>query len=234
MQILIVEDDRDIASLLGRAFEMEGFGADCVHGGSEAIETASRPPFGAIVLDVTLPGPSGFEVCRHLRAGGPNQRTPIILLSARDGVADKVEGLSAGADDYMTKPFAFEELLARVRAQTRERKAHASAASPVSPPPGVLTLDPKLRSAEMNGRRVTLTAREYKLLELFVRHEGKLLTRAQVLEALWDESCATSFNVVDVYVGYLRRKLEQFGSGRRRSLIRTVRGAGYVLSTGGV
>jgi DNA-binding response OmpR family regulator len=234
MAILIVEDDQDIASLLCRAFEMEGYEAESVHTGADAVDTAGRRAYDTIVLDVILPGMSGIEVCRRLRAAGPNMHSSIIMLSARDTVPDRVEGLSAGADDYMTKPFAFEELLARVRAQKRQWVPQPPLAPDRKRICAGLTMTPKLRKIEANNRRVVLTEREFELLELFVRHEGDTLSRTQIANALWGDQRGVSGNLVDVYVGYLRRKLDEVGKGRTRPVIRTVRGIGYVLTANGM
>jgi DNA-binding response OmpR family regulator len=228
MPILIVEDDEDISSLLRRAFELEGYEVDCARSTDEAIETAKRQPYDTIILDIILPGGSGIEVCRRLRADGPNMSAPIIMLSARDAVPDRVEGLSAGADDYMTKPFAFEELLARVRAQKRRQTPKDTQPAAGKPPAPGLNLNHKLREVEFNGRRVELTEREFDLLELFIKHEGEPLSRGQLFDALWGGQGGVSVNVVDVYVGYLRKKLAGFGKGGR-PIIQTVRGVGFVL-----
>lgn len=228
MAILIVEDDEDISSLLRRGFELEGYNVDCARSGEEAIESARKQPYDTIILDIILPGGSGLDVCRRLRAEGPNMQSPIIMLSARDTVPDRVEGLSAGADDYMTKPFAFQELLARVKAQKRRQTQN-------EPKPGAgnkaktgLILNPMLREVECQNRRIDLTEREYELLELFMKHEGQPLSRSQIFDALWEGQGGVSVNVVDVYVGYLRKKLAGLGSGGR-PIIQTVRGIGFVL-----
>jgi DNA-binding response OmpR family regulator len=227
MTILIVEDDEDISSLLKRGFEMEGFNVDCARTGEQAIESAKSRPYDTIILDIILPGASGIDVCRRLRAEGANTSAPIIMLSARDAVPDRVEGLSAGADDYMTKPFAFQELLARVKAQNRRQ----TNAAPVRHGEG-LALNPKLREVEWRNKRIDLTEREYELLELFVKHEGEALSRQKIFDALWEGQGGVSINVVDVYVGYLRKKLAGLGRGGR-PLIQTVRGVGFVLRLDG-
>jgi DNA-binding response OmpR family regulator len=220
--ILIVEDDEDISSLLGRGFQSEGYGVDFARTGPEAIERAKATAYHAIILDVMLPGASGIDVARELRENG--REAPIIMLSARDAVADRVQGLSAGADDYVVKPFAFEELLARVRAHGRrqnpspEAKLHA----------GDYSLDPKMRVIARAGQQIELTERETALMALLMHHAGRPLSRNEIFEALWEGQGGASINVVDVYVGYLRRKLSVFGSGSR-TVIRTVRGLGFVF-----
>ncbi len=228
MPILIVEDDEDISSLLRRGFELEGYDVDCARTGEEAIETAKRQPYDTIILDIILPGASGIDVCRKLRAEGPNVTSPIIMLSARDAVPDRVEGLSAGADDYMTKPFAFQELLARVKAQNRRQTQKEAQAASEKRPAVSLILNPKLREVECQGKRIDLTEREYELLEYFMKHEGQALSRGQIFDALWEGQGGVSINVVDVYVGYLRKKLAGLGRGGR-PIIQTVRGVGFVL-----
>ncbi|MDX2266331.1 MAG: response regulator transcription factor [Hyphomicrobiales bacterium] len=228
MPILIVEDDEDIASLLKRAFELEGYDVDCARTGEEAIDTARNTAYDTIILDIILPGASGIEVCRRLRAEGLNATAPIIMLSARDAVPDRVEGLSAGADDYMTKPFAFQELLARVKAQKRRQTQTGAAREEKRGE--TFSLNPKLREIEWRDKRIDLTEREYELFEYFVKHEGQALSRSQIFDALWQGQGGVSINVVDVYVGYLRKKLAGMGRGGR-SVIQTVRGVGFILRT---
>ncbi len=229
MSILIVEDDEDISSLLKRGFEQEGYSVDCANSGEAALETARNTAYDTIILDIILPGASGIDVCRRLRSEGVNMSAPIIMLSARDAVNDRVEGLSAGADDYMIKPFAFQELLARVKAQKR-RQAQKDPAnlSPEKRATDGLLLNPKLREVEWRNKRIDLTEREYELLELFVKHEGEAMSRAEIFDALWEGQGGVSINVVDVYVGYLRKKLAGLGRGGR-PIIQTVRGIGFVL-----
>ena len=222
--ILIVEDDEDISSLLGRGFRLEGYGVDFAKTGPEAIERARQNTYHAIILDVMLPGASGLEVCRSLRESGRD--FPIIMLSARDAVADRVEGLSAGADDYVVKPFAFEELLARVRAHGRRQSAGAAPVAKLAA--GDYTLDTRMRIIEKSGQQIELTEREAELMALLMQNAGRPLSRNEIFEALWEGQGGASINVVDVYVGYLRRKLSVFGFGGR-AVIRTVRGLGFVF-----
>ncbi len=223
--ILIVEDDEDISSLLGRGFQLEGYGVDFARTGPEALERARQNAYNAVILDVMLPGSSGIEVCRALREFGRD--FPIIMLSARDAVADRVEGLSAGADDYVVKPFAFEELLARVRAHGR-RQSPSTALQGTELTAGDYTLDTKMRIIKKGAQQIDLTEREAELMALLMRHAGRPLSRNEIFEALWEGQGGASINVVDVYVGYLRRKLSVFGFGGR-TVIRTVRGLGFVF-----
>jgi DNA-binding response OmpR family regulator len=222
--ILIVEDDEDISSLLGRGFAQEGYGVDFARTGPEAIERARAASYHAIILDVMLPGASGIEVCRSLREFGRD--FPIIMLRARDAVTDRVDGLQAGADDYVVKPFAFEELLARVRAHGRRQSAGQTPAPRLTA--GDYTLDAKMRIIEKAGQQIELTERESELMALLMHHAGRPLSRNEIFEALWEGQGGASINVVDVYVGYLRRKLSAFGFGGR-AVIRTVRGLGFVF-----
>lgn len=230
--ILIAEDDEDISSLLGRGFELEGYGVDYARTGPEALDHGKRNAYSAIILDVILPDLTGVDVCRQLRVEG--RETPVIMLSACDSVADRVKGLSAGADDYVVKPFAFEELLARVRSQER-RQTHAVAAAQNAAPSaptffsaGDFTLDPRLRTVTKDGQTVELTEREAGLLALLMHHAGQPLSRNEIFHALWESQGGASINVVDVYVGYLRRKLGVFGASGK-SVIRTVRGLGFLF-----
>jgi DNA-binding response OmpR family regulator len=222
--ILVVEDDEDISSLLGRGFRLEGFGVDFARTGPDAIEMARVNSYHAVILDVMLPGASGIEVARAMREFGRD--FPIIMLSARDAVPDRIEGLSAGADDYVVKPFAFEELLARVRAHGRRQTAGAP--PPVKLTAGDYTLDSKMRVIEKSGQQIELTERESELMALLMHHANRPLSRNEIFEALWEGQGGASINVVDVYVGYLRRKLSAFGFGGR-AVIRTVRGLGFVF-----
>jgi two-component system OmpR family response regulator len=220
MRVLVVEDEKKLGELLGRGLREEGYAADVADRGEEALWMARAVPYDAIVLDIMLPGVDGFEVCRRLRHDGV--WTPVLMLTARDGVDDRVVGLDAGADDYLTKPFAFEELLARLRALTRR--------APVERPPvlevGDLRLDPAAHRAWRADRELDLSAKEFALLELFIRRPGITLSRTQLLDGAWDIAFESRSNVVDVYVRYLREKIDRpFG----RDSIETVRGVGYRL-----
>jgi two-component system OmpR family response regulator len=220
MRLLIAEDDVKLASALDRGLRRAGYGVDVAHDGDAALLNARVYDYDAAVLDVMIPGPDGFEVCRTLR--DERRWTPVLLLTARDQVADRIRGLDAGADDYLVKPFDFGELLARLRALTRR--------GPTPRPPaleaGDLRVDPARHAATFAGNDVELTAREFGVLEFLTRHAGQVVTRTQLLDHVWDENFLGSTNIVDVYVGYLRAKLERpFG----RKLIHTVRGVGYRL-----
>jgi two-component system OmpR family response regulator len=220
MRILLVEDEVKMSRALRRGLEHEGHAVDVTADGNDGLSKALEYDYDAVVLDVMLPGRDGFSICRELRAGG--KWSPVLMLTARDAVEDRIRGLDAGADDYLVKPFAFGELLARLRALVRR--------GPSERPPvisvGDVELDPAAHTVTRSGTAVDLSAREFALLEFLMRHPGEVLSRARILEQVWDYSYSGFSNVVDVYVAYLRRKLERpFG----RPLIRTVRGVGYAL-----
>jgi two-component system OmpR family response regulator len=220
MRVLIVEDEVKMAALLRRGLVEEQHAVDVAGTGDEALWMADAVEYDAIVLDVGLPGRDGFEVCRRLRAQGV--WAPVLMLTARDAVEDRIAGLDAGADDYLPKPFAFAELLARLRALARRGAVERPAVLEV----GDLVLDPATREVRRCGRRVHLSAREFALLETFMRRPGEALTRYQLLEHVWDEGYDNRSNVVDVYVRYLREKVDRpFG----RTSVETVRGVGYRL-----
>ena len=216
-RILIVEDEPRIASFLAKGLRAAGLTPSVAEDGFTAVQRAGTGEFDLVLLDVGLPGQDGFAVLRQLRARG--LRTPVIMLTARDSVADTVAGLDTGADDYVTKPFRFEELLARVRARLRPAE---TAGAPTLEAGGVL-LDLQTRQAVVEGRQVELTAREFTLLETLLRHRGQVLSREQLLSHVWGYDQDPGSNVVDVYIGYLRRKLG-------RHCIATVRGMGYRLA----
>jgi len=220
MRVLVVEDEVKIARAIRRGLEHEGYAADVAATGAEAILAATGQDYDAVVLDVRIPAPDGFAVCRQLRAR--NRWAPVLMLTARDSVEDRIRGLDAGADDYLVKPFAFGELLARLRALLRR----APAERPATLRAGDVALDPAAHLVTRAGQPAELSAREFALLEFLMRHAGQVLTRTAMLEHVWDYRYDGDSNVVDVYIGYLRRKLEQpFGA----PLIRTVRGVGYIL-----
>jgi len=220
MRVLVVEDEKKLGDLLGRGLREEGYAADVADRGEEALWMARAVPYDAIVLDVMLPGADGFEICRRLRGDGV--WTPVLMLTARDAVDDRVVGLDAGADDYLTKPFSFEELLARLRALTRRAPAERPTVLEVDD----LRLDPASHRAWRGDRELDLSAKEFALLELFMRRRGVTLTRTQLLDGAWDISFESRSNVVDVYIRYLREKIDRpFG----RESIETVRGVGYRL-----
>jgi DNA-binding response OmpR family regulator len=222
MRILVVEDDRKVASFIRKGLEEEGHAVEIAGDGSAAIERATDgAPWDLVILDVMLPKGDGFSVLKTLRQEG--LRMPVLMLTARDAVGDKVTGLDLGADDYLSKPFAFEEFLARVRALLRRGGGGTSPVLRLAD----LTLDPATREVRRGARRVELTAREHTLLEYFLRNAGRVLTRPMLAQHVWGLDFDPESNVVDVYVGYLRRRIE--GPGERR-LLHTVRGVGYVLT----
>ena len=221
MRVLIVEDEQRIAAFLERGLKEEGWAVDVVHNGDDALDWAAAAEYDVMVLDVLLPGRDGFTVCRELRARGA--QTPVLMLTTRDAVDDRVTGLDSGADDYLVKPFAFKELLARLRALTRRQGDSRSTELRV----GDLTLDTLTRTARRGEKRIELTAKEYSLLEYLLRHPGRLLSRTQIAEHVWNFDFYSESNVVDVYIRYLRRKIDE---GFEHKLIKTVRGAGYKIS----
>ena len=222
MRILVVEDERKVAAFIRQGLLEEGHAVEVAADGGAALEAiAQGPPFDLLVLDVMLPKRDGFDVLRTIRSQGVP--TPVLLLTARDGVADKVTGLDLGADDYLAKPFAFEEFLARVRALLRRGGGRAEPVLRVAD----LRLDPATRAVMRGRRRITLTAREYALLEYFMRSAGRVLSRPMITQHVWGMDFDPESNIVDVYVGYLRRKIDADGEP---GLLHTVRGAGYMLS----
>jgi two-component system, OmpR family, response regulator MprA len=229
--ILVVDDDEPIAAALRRALEYEGFRVSVARDGPAALECARQAVPDLVVLDLMLPGLDGLAVCARLRDPALGAAPLVLMLTARDATADRVRGLDAGADDYLVKPFAYEELLARVRALLRRRTASAAVeGADGSTRSGLsfadLVLDPSAHEVHRGARPVELTAQEFELLRHFLAHPRQVLSRAQLLDAVWGLPAQTASNVVDVYVGYLRTKLEAAGEPR---LIHTVRGVGYVL-----
>jgi two-component system OmpR family response regulator len=220
MRVLVVEDELRMASLIRRGLVKEGLAADIAPNGEEALVSAGASDYDAIVLDVMLPGINGFETCRRLREGGV--WAPVLMLTARDSVEDRVAGLDTGADDYLVKPFAFAELLARLRALARR-------GDPERPPVlalGDLRLDPATREVWRGDTEIQLSPKEFSLLETFMRRPGQVLSRLHLLEHAWDFAYENRSNVVDVYIRHLRRKIDEpFG----RHTLETVRGAGYRL-----
>lgn len=220
MRLLIVEDDERMAALLRRALEEDGYAVDVTGDGAEALWLGQENDYDAVVLDGMLPGLDGFEVVRRWRAG--HRWAPVLMLTARSAVGARIEGLDAGADDYLAKPFNFAELSARIRALVRR----GADARPAILQAGDLELDPASRRVTRAGQRIELTAKEFALLELLMRHRGDVLSRTHILEHVWDFAYDPSSNVVDQYIGSLRRKLDRpFG----RDDVQTVRGAGYRL-----
>ncbi len=223
MRVLVVEDHGRMAELIERGLREEGYAVDVVGTGEEGVWMASENEYDAILLDVMLPGADGFEACRRIRETG--RWSPILMLTARDAVEDRVRGLDAGADDYLTKPFSFNELLARLRALVRR-------GAPERPPileAGDLMLDPATHLVRRGETRIDLTAKEFALLEYLMRHRTEVLSRTALIEHVWDFAFEGDSNVVDVYIRYLREKIDRpFG---RRS-IETVRGSGYRFRVG--
>ena len=216
----MVEDEPRMAALLKRGLEEEGHAVDVADNGPDAVWMGTENPYSAIVLDVMLPGFDGFEVARRLRVGG--RWAPILLLTARTEIEDRVEGLDAGADDYLAKPFSFAELSARLRALERRGQPERPTVLTV----GDLRLDPARRQVWRGDRQVDLSSKEFALLELFMRHPGEVLSRTKILDHVWDYAYDGLSNVVDQYVGYLRRKIDRPFD---RDDLETVRGAGYRL-----
>jgi two-component system OmpR family response regulator len=220
VRILVVDDEVRMAALLKRGLEEEGHAVDVSGDGPEAVWLATENAYDAIVLDVMLPGFDGFEVCRRLREA--ERWAPVLMLTARNDVNDRVRGLDAGADDYLAKPFSFAELAARVRALTRRGRGSRPALLVV----GDLRLDPAARRAWRGEVELSLSPKEFAMLELFLRHPGEVVTRTRLIEHVWDFAFDGVSNVVDQYVAYLRRKIDRpFG----RADLETVRGAGYRL-----
>jgi DNA-binding response OmpR family regulator len=220
MKLLIVEDDPGLGKLLRKAVTEAGYTAQLITNGAEAATLAADGAFDLMILDLMLPSIDGFEVCRRVRAA--KVTAPILILTARDALGDKVGGLDAGADDYVVKPFQVAELLARVRALLRRGAPTQPAILAV----GDLTLDPATREARRGDRRIRFSATEYSLLEYLMRNAGRVLTRSMILEHVWEYDFAGNDNVLDVYVGYLRGKIDK---GQASPLIHTVRGVGFVM-----
>ena len=219
-RILVVEDDRRIRDLLRSGLIFEGYAVEAAEDGESALRNARDKVPDAVILDLMVPGMDGLAVCKRLRSAS---NVPILILTARDTVPDRVPGLDAGADDYMVKPFAFDELLARLRALFRRHKMEAA--------PDIyqykdLTLNPRTRQVFRNREEIQLTAKEFDLLELFMRHPNQVLTREQIYEHVWEYDFGGESNIIEVYVRYLRAKLETSNYSR---LIQTVRGVGYAL-----
>jgi two-component system OmpR family response regulator len=224
MRLLVVEDDVKMAALVRRGLAEEGAAVDVARNGEDALWMAAATPYDALVLDVMLPGIDGIETCRRLRAEGV--WAPVLLLTARDSVEDRVAGLDGGADDYLTKPFSFAELSARLRALARRGQRERPAVLEA----GDLRLDPAAREAWRGTARIELSTKEFALLEAFMRRPGEVLSRLELLEHAWDFNYENRSNVIDVYVRYLRRKVDKpFGVDS----IETVRGAGYRLRADG-
>lgn len=218
-RILVIEDEHRIADFLKRGLTYEGFQVDVRYDGEAGLKAARDNPPDLVILDVMLPGLDGWEVCRRLRAGGS---VSILMLTAKDAVADRVKGLDSGADDYLIKPFAFEELIARVRALLRRNRAAAETVFRFAD----LTLNVSTREVTRGNRKVDLTTKEFDLLHFFMRHPRQVLTREMIYDRIWDYDFGGESNILEVYIRYLRTKLEAESEPR---LLQTVRGVGYVL-----
>ncbi len=223
MRILLVEDEPNAARMLAKGLREEAYAVDVVGDGEGALELAQVNDYDLIILDVMLPQKDGFQVCRDMRTAG--SAVPVLMLTARDAVEDRVEGLDSGADDYLVKPFEFEELLARVRALLRRRPALYREVIVVAD----LSVDIRARRVSRSGRELDLTGKEFALLEYLVRHAGEVIGRAEISEHVWDQSYDPFSKVIDVFIQRLRRKIDE---GHAVKLIRTRRGEGYVLTAG--
>lgn len=226
MRILVVDDDPSVRESLRKSLAFNGYDVELAADGEQALESVGAMRPDALILDVMMPRLGGLEACRSLRESGDD--VPILVLTARDAVADRVAGLDAGADDYLPKPFALEELLARLRALLRRTSPSAEADDTAELQFADLSLDTRTREVHRGDRRVRLTRTEFALLELFLRHPRQVLERSRILDEVWGIDFPTTANSLEVYVGYLRRKTEAGGEAR---LVHTVRGVGYVLRT---
>ncbi|MCK4765268.1 MAG: response regulator transcription factor [Candidatus Aminicenantes bacterium] len=220
MRLLIVEDDKKVGRFLQKGLEEEQYAVDVCRNGNDALYYASVNEYDVIILDIMLPGKDGVTVCRELR--GKSVLTPIIMLTALDSIEDKISGLSEGADDYLTKPFSFDELLARIRALMRRSQEYKTGVLKA----GDLEMDPVKRTVTLSGQAVELTGKEYSLLEYLLRNKGRVLSPTRIVEHVWDMSYAGDRNIVNVYINRLREKIDR-PSGR--NLIQTVRGHGYKI-----
>lgn len=222
MRILVIEDEKKVASFIKRGLEQESYAVDLAHNGVDGEHYAKSFEYDAIVLDIMLPVKAGLDVLKDIKSAGI--KTPVLLLTARDSVDDRVKGLDHGADDYLTKPFAFEELLARLRALMRRGGQGAPVLKYAD-----LTLDPATRKAKRGDEDIELTVKEYALLEYLIRNPERVLSRALIAEHVWDQTFDSETNVVDVYINHLRTKVDK---DTLKKLIHTVRGVGYVLKEG--
>jgi DNA-binding response OmpR family regulator len=224
MRLLLIEDERKVADVIARGLRAERFAVDVAYDGNKGWEMASGVDYDLIVLDLMLPGLNGTELLRRLRRKG--RKAAVLVLTARDGTGDKVENFEAGADDYLTKPFAFAELLVRVKALLRRPPVSRDHVLRVAD----LEVDRLTQQVRRAGQRIDLTVKEYALLEYLAAHAGRVLSRTMIIEHVWDESFEGLTNIVDVYVRHLREKVDE---GHEHKLIRTVRGVGYCLADGG-
>lgn len=220
MRILVVEDEKKVASFIKKGLEEQSYVVDTAFDGLEGERLASQKPYDAVILDVLLPKQDGIMTCQKIRFKGIN--SPVLMLTALGDTDDKVRGLDSGADDYLTKPFHFEELLARVRALLRRKSQDKSALLQA----GKLVLDPVTRKVQRDGRQIRLTSREFALLEYFMRNKGQILSRSSLAQHVWNVSFDMESNVIDVYVKLLRQKIDK---GFEKPMLQTIVGAGYVL-----
>jgi len=220
MRVLIVEDEKDLAAIIKQGLEEEGYIVDVAHDGEEGLYMAESYPIDVMVLDVMLPAMDGLTVLSNLRKKGV--QTPVILLTARDALIDKIKGLDTGADDYLTKPFVFEELLARIRSLIRRKTTVKEAVIRIAD----LEIDTASHQVKRGGKPIALSAKEYSLLEFLAYRKGEVVSRTDIIEHIYNEDADMDSNVVDVYINYLRNKIDKEFSGK---LIHTVRGAGYIL-----
>ncbi len=223
MRILVVEDDRKVSGFLQQGLQEEHYAVDLCPKGDEALYMAQVNAYDLIILDVMLPGKDGFSVCREMRKDGIF--TPVLMLTAKDAVEDRVAGLGEGADDYLTKPFSFEELLARIRALLRRTQDYKTPSLKA----GDLEMDPVRRLVTRAGKKITLTGREYALLEYLMRNRGRIVTPTMILEHVWDMNYRGASNIVTVYINHLRNKVDK---GHEVQLIQTLRGHGYKIDEG--
>ena len=220
MRILLAEDEDDLREVTVKRLKTEGFGVDGCRDGQEALEYLDAADYNLVILDIMMPRLDGLSVLRKMRSGG--NPVPVLLLTAKDAVSDRVQGLAAGADDYLTKPYAFEELMARIRALVRRNSTEKSDVLTV----GDLSVELSTKRVMRGGKEILLSAKEFGLLETLIRHKGQVLSRAQLENQVWDFGFEGSSNIVDVYIRYLRRKVDD---PFEKKLIHTIRGAGYVL-----
>ncbi len=222
MRILVIEDEKKVADFIGNGLEEEGYAVDMAHDGDQGYFLAATNEYDVILLDLMLPKMDGISLCTQLRCD--NIRTPILMLTAKDEIKDKVKGLDAGADDYLTKPFAFEELLARIRVMLRKKYLHQGLKIQVDN----LVLDTVIHTVTRGNNTIDLSVKEYALIEYLMRNAGTVVTRTMIAEHVWDINFDTFTNVIDVYISYLRNKIDK---GQKTKLIHTVRGRGYVLKS---
>lgn len=223
MRILLAEDERDLNKIVTQKLTADGYSVDRCYNGKDAIDILSYTDYDAVILDIMMPEADGFEVLRSLREAG--KTTPVLFLTARDAVEDRVKGLDSGANDYLVKPFSFEELSARLRALTRTAFGQTSSVFRV----GDLTLDSASHQVQRGGKEISLSAKEYQLLEYLMHNQGIVLSREKIEDHIWNYDYEGGTNVVDVYISYLRKKIDD---GNTNKLIHTVRGRGYVLREG--